>query len=206
MLYWSPAGGMLLLATLGESSGALEFYDADHDVSKVEEHYKMTHIEWDPSGRTLCTAVCQPLDGAFFKFQMDNGYKIWTWQGELLNDVRKEAFYQFSWRPRPKSLLSEEAREDRQEPAQVRAPVRPRRHDEAEGARVPPHGREAQGAQDLPRPPRGRPPLSGSLEPIFKLFQCETAESVSAAEPSPRRLWSSNSSYRNSLASRTGGC
>ena len=110
VLYWSPAGGMLLLATLGESSGALEFYDADHDVSKVEEHYKMTHIEWDPSGRTLCTAVCQPLDGAFFKFQMDNGYKIWTWQGELLNDVGKEAFYQFSWRPRPKSLLSEEAR------------------------------------------------------------------------------------------------
>ena len=47
----------------------------------------MTHIEWDPSGRTLCTAVCQPLDGAFFKFQMDNGYKIWTWQGELLNDI-----------------------------------------------------------------------------------------------------------------------
>ena len=53
------------------------------------------------TGRTLCTAAVLATDGAFFKFQMDNGYKIWTFQGELLNDVSKEAFYQFSWRPRP---------------------------------------------------------------------------------------------------------
>ena len=105
VLYWSPAGGMLLLATLGESSGALEFYDADHDVSKVEEHYKMTHIEWDPSGRTLCTAVCQPIEGAFFKFQMDNGFKLWTFQGACYHEASYENFYQLAWRPRPKSQV-----------------------------------------------------------------------------------------------------
>lgn len=109
-LYWSPQGGHLLLTTLGETSGALEFHDVDHGTSKHEEHYRMTHVEWDPSGRTLCTAVCQPLEGAFFKFQMDNGFKVWTFQGELVYEESREAFYQFSWRPRPKSLLTDHQR------------------------------------------------------------------------------------------------
>ena len=105
VLYWSPAGGMLLLATLGESSGALEFYDCDAKWSKHVEHYRANAVEWDPSGRIVATGVLQPLEGAFFKFQMDNGYKLWTFQGAVYHEVAYENFYQFIWRPRPKSLL-----------------------------------------------------------------------------------------------------
>ena len=33
-------------------------------------------VEWDPSGRIVATAVMQPLEGAFFKYQMDNGFFV----------------------------------------------------------------------------------------------------------------------------------
>ncbi|KAJ1452451.1 eukaryotic translation initiation factor eIF2A-domain-containing protein [Pelagophyceae sp. CCMP2097] len=105
-LFWSPTGGHIVLAGVGDAyNGVLEFYDLDHKWSKVVEHYRCTHVEWDPSGRIVATSVLQPLEGAFFKFQMDNGYKLWNFQGALYHERAYENFYQFQWRPRPKSLL-----------------------------------------------------------------------------------------------------
>jgi translation initiation factor 3 subunit B len=85
-LYWSPAGNMIVLASLGESSsGSLEFYDVSAgEVLAVREHYRATEVVWDPSGRTLATCVVQPLAGGYFKFAMDNGYIIWGSQGKQL--------------------------------------------------------------------------------------------------------------------------
>jgi translation initiation factor 3 subunit B len=39
---------------------------------------------------------------------MENGYRIWTFSGNLLTDTPIEAFKQFLWRPRPPTLLSKE--------------------------------------------------------------------------------------------------
>jgi translation initiation factor 3 subunit B len=39
---------------------------------------------------------------------MENGYRIWTFSGNLLSDTPIEAFKQFLWRPRPPTLLSKE--------------------------------------------------------------------------------------------------
>lgn len=39
---------------------------------------------------------------------MENGYRIWTFSGNLLSDTPIEAFKQFLWRPRPPILLSKE--------------------------------------------------------------------------------------------------
>lgn len=33
---------------------------------------------------------------------------LWSFQGKLLLEEKKNAFYQFLWRPRPRSLLTEE--------------------------------------------------------------------------------------------------
>ena len=109
-LFWSPAGnGRLVLAGIGDGfDGALEFYDVDHKWSKQSEHYRCTHVAWDPSGRIVATSVVQPLEGAFFKFQMDNGYKLWTFQGQQFHDASFENMYQLCWRPRPKSLLDQD--------------------------------------------------------------------------------------------------
>lgn len=107
-LYWSPQGNYIVMAGLGEMNGILEFWNADEQQSLAEqEHFKCSHVEWDPSGRIVSTAVCQPLDSSYYKFQMDNGYSLWTFQGKNLLEQRKDKFYQILWRPRPKSLLSD---------------------------------------------------------------------------------------------------
>lgn len=106
-LFWSPAGGMIILAGLGDSaSGTLEFYDVDEKkLVATKDHYRANAVIWDPSGRTVATTVSQPIDGGHFKFAMDNGYIVWTFQGKQMYQQSFENFYQFQWRPRP-TLLS----------------------------------------------------------------------------------------------------
>jgi len=91
---------------------SLEFFDVNTCTTMaVREHYRATEVSWDPSGRILSTAVVQPLTGGYFKFQMDNGYMLWSFQGKQLKVVAFENFFQFAWRPR-KSLLSVEKKKE----------------------------------------------------------------------------------------------
>lgn len=105
-IYWSPAGSTILLASLGDTaSGALEFYDVDTKSLVMKEHYRANQVHWDPAGRSVATCVTQPIEGGQFKFAMDNGYIIWSFQGKQLYQDSFETFFQFLWRPR-ESLLS----------------------------------------------------------------------------------------------------
>lgn len=105
-LFWSPAGTNIIMASLGDSaSGTLEFYDVDSKTMVVKEHYRANQVLWDPSGRTVATIVSQPVEGGHFKFAMDNGYILWSFQGKQLYQQSFETFYQFLWRPR-ENLLS----------------------------------------------------------------------------------------------------
>lgn len=100
-IYWSPAGRTIILAALGDSaSGTLEFYDVDDKSLTIKEHYRANQVLWDPSGRTVATTVSQPIGGGHFKFAMDNGYILWTFQGKQISQASFETFYQFQWRPR----------------------------------------------------------------------------------------------------------
>jgi len=111
-IFWSPAGGTIILAALGDSaSGTLEFYDVNSKTLTIKEHYRANQVLWDPSGRTVCTTVSQPIGGGHFKFAMDNGYVLWTFQGKQLSQASFEAFYQFQWRPREKLSTREEITE-----------------------------------------------------------------------------------------------
>lgn len=106
VLFWSPAGSHIIMASLGENaSGTLEFYDVDSKALVVKEHYRANQVLWDPSGRSVVTCVSQPIGGGHFKFAMDNGYILWSFQGKQLHQQSFETFYQFLWRPR-ESLLS----------------------------------------------------------------------------------------------------
>ena len=105
-IFWSPAGATILLASLGDSaSGTLEFYDVNSKNLVVKEHYRANQVAWDPAGRSVATCVTQPIEGGHFKFAMDNGYVLWSYQGKQLYQQSFETFYQFLWRPR-ESLLS----------------------------------------------------------------------------------------------------
>lgn len=104
---WSPAGSVIIMASLGDTaSGTLEFYDVNSKNMVIKEHYRCNHVTWDPSGRTVASVVSQPVEGGNFKFAMDNGYIIWSFQGKQLTQQSHEEFYQFLWRPRIDNLLS----------------------------------------------------------------------------------------------------
>ena len=108
-IFWSPAGSTIILASLGESSsGTLEFYDVDTENLVIKEHYRSNQVVWDPSGRTVATLVSQPIGGGHFKFAMDNGYILWSFQGKQLYQQSFETFYQLSWRPRENLLAKSE--------------------------------------------------------------------------------------------------
>ncbi|KAK7521924.1 eukaryotic translation initiation factor-like protein 3 subunit B [Phyllosticta citriasiana] len=117
-IYWSPKGRFVVIATLhSQVSCDLDFFDIDFEGQPEEaykdltanlmpigqgEHYGITGVEWDPSGRYLATV------SSAFMHPVENGYKTWDFKGQLLREEQLERFKQFVWRPRPPTLLSKE--------------------------------------------------------------------------------------------------
>ncbi|KAJ7597144.1 eukaryotic translation initiation factor eIF2A-domain-containing protein [Mycena floridula] len=122
---WSPRGRHVVLATVGSSSKSeLEFWDLDfnnvEDATKRDgqvakedwgsgiqllgsaDHYGVTDVEWDPSGRYLATSASS------WQHNLENGYAIWDFRGQELEKHLQDRFKQFIWRPRPRTLLSKE--------------------------------------------------------------------------------------------------
>jgi translation initiation factor 3 subunit B len=131
----------VVLATVGSSSKSeLEFWDLDFNVedagrregqiSKEEwgsgiqllgtaDHYALTDVEWDPSGRYLATSASSwthtvGLAGPGYATcshnfpQLENGYAIWDFRGQEITKQIQDRFKQFIWRPRPRTLLTKE--------------------------------------------------------------------------------------------------
>jgi translation initiation factor 3 subunit B len=120
-IYWSPKGRFVVIATLqSQQSCDLEFWDMSFEKPKEDkddkekelnanlqlmntaEHYGMTDIEWDPTGRYVATVA------SAFRHQMENGYHLYDFKGTLLREEAIDRFKQFLWRPRPPTLLSKE--------------------------------------------------------------------------------------------------
>ena len=141
---WSPRGRHVVLATVGSTSKSeLEFWDLDvnsddsirRDISKEEwaagiqqlgvaDHYGVTDVEWDPSGRYLATAASAWTHTVLYRpavlrntisysplvahSQIENGYAIWDFRGHEIEKRLLDRFKQFLWRPRAPSLLTKE--------------------------------------------------------------------------------------------------
>merc|ERR1711939_149071 len=117
-IYWSPKGRFVVVATVSvQQHSDLDFYDLDYEGEKPEseahlnanlmlmnseDHYGMTDVEWDPTGRYVTTSA------SVWTHQMENGYKLWTFYGQLLAEAPTEKFKQLLWRPRPPTMLSKE--------------------------------------------------------------------------------------------------
>lgn len=78
------------------------------EILHKDEHFMLTDVQWDPSSRYVITAVTQPMQNEIggFKYSMEAGFAIWTFQGRVLHRQQKEKLWQISWRPHPPSLLS----------------------------------------------------------------------------------------------------
>jgi translation initiation factor 3 subunit B len=106
-LWWSPVGSIIVLANLKGTAGNLEWVDVNQCMTIGEsEHFMCSDIEWDPTGRFIATSV------SHWRHQMENGFIIWSSHGRELGHEKKERFFNFLWRPRPKSLLTEEKEKD----------------------------------------------------------------------------------------------
>ncbi|RUS14352.1 hypothetical protein BC937DRAFT_93938 [Endogone sp. FLAS-F59071] len=125
-IFWSPKGRHLVLATLrSTTTWDLEFWDLDFegpaegakkvDLSKAEDvgasiqllvtrdHYGVTDVEWDPTGRFVVTGASM-----WRPTVADHGYCVWDFKGQLLYKQNIDKFKQLLWRPRPRTLLSKE--------------------------------------------------------------------------------------------------
>ena len=103
-IYWSPKGKYLLLAGMKQpfNGNCLEFWNADElELINTTSHFMCSNANWDASGRFITTFVSQHFH------QMENGFKIWTFQGKLAVEKKIEKFYQFMWRPRPPTLVTD---------------------------------------------------------------------------------------------------
>jgi len=121
-IFWSPRGRHVVFATLGSTTKFdLEFWDVDLDrenrqqdaaVSReaptgsgitlltTVEHYGMTSVEWDPSGRYVAAV------GSIWLGSMEPGFTIFDFKGnDLVKNTPLEKFKQLIWRPRPHTLI-----------------------------------------------------------------------------------------------------
>ncbi|KAJ9136782.1 Eukaryotic translation initiation factor 3 subunit B [Coniochaeta hoffmannii] len=117
-IYWSPKGRFVVVATVANTqSSDLDFFDLDFEGEKPEsdkdltanlqlmntaDHYGVTDVEWDPSGRYVATWA------SAWKHAMENGYHLYDFKGEQLREEPIEKFKQWQWRPRPPTLLTKE--------------------------------------------------------------------------------------------------
>ncbi|KAJ9063008.1 Translation initiation factor 3 subunit b [Entomophthora muscae] len=118
-LVWSPKGRHFVMATLrSQSTFDVEFCDMDFNkdvknkkdngigfqILATAEHYGLTDIEWDPTGRYVVTS------SSVWRHANENGFCIWDFKGTLQHKKIIDNFKQVLWRPRPKSLLNQEQR------------------------------------------------------------------------------------------------
>ncbi|PWN27073.1 translation initiation factor eIF-3b [Jaminaea rosea] len=119
-VFWSPKGRHVVVATLGSSQKFdLEWYDVEFNAEIRQgaapvdpadevkligsgEHYGITDLEWDPSGRYVATSA------SAWRHSLENGYAVWDFRGQELQKHVQDRFKQILWRPRPRSLLSKE--------------------------------------------------------------------------------------------------
>ena len=100
---FSPHGKYGIFHSPKSMSGTMEFYDFDNcEYLGQGEHFMMTDMQWDPTGRYLATSV------SYHEHQSENGFIIWSFLGKMIHNLKVEKFWQFQWRPRPPTLLTEE--------------------------------------------------------------------------------------------------
>ncbi|CAO3590975.1 unnamed protein product [Absidia cylindrospora] len=123
-LFWSPKGRHIVAATLRNATVFdMEFWDLDFEplnssnnddsnlkssntsstvvqLLTTQEHYGVSDIEWDPTGRYVVSG------SSMWRQAGDHGFSLWDFKGQPLFKQNIDKFKQLLWRPRPASLLS----------------------------------------------------------------------------------------------------
>lgn len=108
---WSPAGSIIALACFAGDSCNFQLHDVDNNIKLASKvHNRCNRLYWDPSGRLLASCVITDLRNMNSHGHPEDGYNIYTFQGNQLVGVKRDKLFFFLWRPRPKDILSQEAK------------------------------------------------------------------------------------------------
>jgi len=93
---WSPFSRFVLLGGFGNLSGEMEIWETS-SLTKIGTCKSNSAVSciWSPDARRILTGVLNP------RLRVDNGYKVFKYNGELLNNVdfSQTELYEVLWRP-----------------------------------------------------------------------------------------------------------
>lgn len=96
---WNPQGTLLCFGGFGNLPGHVEIWsrhlaEASGEIRRIGcfQSQGSSVCEWGPDGLTLLTAIVTP------RLRVDNGYKIWSWNGQCLGKATFDELYGTTWR------------------------------------------------------------------------------------------------------------
>ncbi|KAJ8751673.1 hypothetical protein K2173_025835 [Erythroxylum novogranatense] len=104
-LFWSPAGHFIVLTGLKGFNGQLEFYNVDElETMAMAEHFM--------AGNSFVASMHVVTSVTSVHHEMENGFNVWSFNGNLLYRILKNQFFLFLWLPRLPSFLGPEKEEE----------------------------------------------------------------------------------------------
>ena len=97
---WQPQGRFLLLGGFGNMGGEVEFWDRNKlkPTGPVVRAPGTVSCAWSPCGRWALTATLSP------RLRVDNGFKVWRYDGVCFQDEALEELLQVEWEPAPPGM------------------------------------------------------------------------------------------------------
>ncbi|GJP60610.1 hypothetical protein CLOP_g17839 [Closterium sp. NIES-67] len=102
LIRWNPHGRFLCLAGFGNLPGDVEVWERTRlkQVGKAKAPCGVS-AEWSPDGRHLLVATTAP------RLQVDNGFKVFKYNGSLLLHRPYGLLYQAEWTPAPEGVYAD---------------------------------------------------------------------------------------------------
>lgn len=99
---YNAAGNLICFGGFGNLPGTMEVWRRTGAVSRIGAMQSVgtTVMEWSPDGSILLTAVLTP------RLRVDNGFKLWSMNGNLLYHLPYNELYQVTWAPCDSSRFS----------------------------------------------------------------------------------------------------
>lgn len=92
---YSPHSRFILVAGFGNLQGTIDIFDRQNKLNKVVtiEAPNTSLCKWSPCGRFIMTATTSP------RLRVDNGFKIWFYDGTLIYLKEYSTLCDVGWRP-----------------------------------------------------------------------------------------------------------
>ncbi|RUP52208.1 eukaryotic translation initiation factor eIF2A-domain-containing protein [Jimgerdemannia flammicorona] len=91
---FNPHGRIICIAGFGNLNGTVDLWDR-RTLTKIStvQASNASYCNWSPDGRYFLTATLTP------RLRVDNGFKVWHYQGTLVYWESVDELYQIDWRP-----------------------------------------------------------------------------------------------------------